>query len=114
MAILRITQHEALLVVADGGADHFLGNIEEGLIELADEHHRPLDKPDHLFEQRRVLDQLESLCECEIAGVGKDRLLALLAVGHHLGGVQLLLPIVEAAHLDWPYRKGAMTVRDVA
>ena len=73
-------QHEAFLVGADGGADHLRRNVEKRLVERSDEHHRPLDQPGHLLEQRLVLEQLEAKGERPVAGVGEDDLLAAIGV----------------------------------
>ncbi len=43
-------QHEALLIGADGGADHLRRNLEELLLEGAHQRHRPFDQTGDLVE----------------------------------------------------------------
>ncbi len=70
LAGLRIAQHEAFLVVADGGADHLGRDRQERLVERAHQHHRPFDQPRDLGDQPLVLNQLVALRESEVLGVG--------------------------------------------
>ena len=62
---VRVPHDEALLVGADGGADHLRGNVEEVRLEFSHQRDRPFDEARHLFEQAFVLDELESLGEGE-------------------------------------------------
>ena len=71
---LRVAQHEAFLVGADGGADHLVRDREERLVERAHQHHRPFDQARDLGQQAVVLDQLEALREGEVLRVGEDDL----------------------------------------
>jgi hypothetical protein len=50
---LGIAQHEAFLVVADGGADDLGRDGEKRLVERTHQHDRPLDQPGHLGQQAR-------------------------------------------------------------
>ena len=69
-----VAQHEALLVGADGGADHFGRNVEERAVELAHQHDRPFDQPGDFVEQPLVLDQFEAVGERQALRVGEDDL----------------------------------------
>ena len=93
---LRVAQHEAFLVVADGGADHLGRDREERFVERAHQHHRPFDQPGDLGQQAFVLDQLVALREGEVLGVGEDDLPAPLGVEHDLGLFELGDVVVEA------------------
>ena len=44
LGVRGVAQDETFLVVADGGADHFLGDVQEFLVERAHQHHRPFDE----------------------------------------------------------------------
>ena len=57
-------------------------------------------RPDDLVEQHLILDQFEVLRERQRLGVGEDDVLAALRIEHDLGGVQLRLVILEAAHAE--------------
>ncbi len=111
---LRIAQHEAFLVGADGGADHLVGDRQEGLVERAHQRHRPFHQTGDLRQQALVLDQFEALREGEVLGVGEDDLGAARGIEHHLGGLQLGDIVVEAAHLERVRRHEAMAARLVA
>ena len=93
---LRIAQHEAFLVVADGGADHLGGICEERLVERAHQHHRPFDQAGDLVQQALVLDQFVALREGEVLGVGQDDLAAPRRIEHDLGLFELGHVVVEA------------------
>ena len=67
---LRIAQHEAFLVVADGGADHLLRDRQEGLFEAAHQRHRPFNEAGDFGQQALVLDQFKALRKGEVLGVG--------------------------------------------
>ena len=97
---LGIADHKTLLVVADGGADHFARDRQEFRIERAHQHHGPFDEAGNLVEQHLVLDQFKALREGELLGVGEDDVLAGLRIEHDFGGLQFGLVILEAAHLD--------------
>ena len=43
------------------------GTLEEILVELAHQHHRPFDEARHFLQQAFILDQFEALRESEIA-----------------------------------------------
>ena len=90
LACARVAQHEAFLVVADGGADDFLRNPQEALLEGAHQHHRPFDEAGDLVEQAVVLDQLQPLREGELLRLGENDLFAALGIGHDLGLVELI------------------------
>ena len=95
--VLRIAQHEAFLVVADGGADHLRRDRQETLVERAHQHHRPFDQAGDLGQQALVLDQLEALREGEVLGVGQDDLARRAGSTHDLGRFELGHIVVEAA-----------------
>ena len=57
-------------------------------------------RPDDLVEQHLVLDQFKALRERQLLGVGQDDVLARLRIEHDLGGLQLGLVILEAAHTE--------------
>ena len=97
----RFPQHEAFLIGADGGADHFGRQVEERRLEFAHQHDRPFDQPRDFLEQAFVLDQRQPLGEGEILGVGEDDRLAPVGVEHDLRFLQRVDVIVVAAHMDW-------------
>ena len=72
----RATQHEAFLIGADGGADHFGRQVEERRLELAHQHDRPFNEPCDFLEQALVLDERQPLGESKVLGVGEDDRLA--------------------------------------
>ena len=110
----RLTEHKALLVGADGGADHFGRQIEERRLEFAHQHDRPFDQPRDFLEKTLVLDQGEPLSEGEVAGVGEDDRLAPLRVENDLGFPQRLDVIVETADLDGRGRHETMAEGHIA
>ncbi len=73
-------------------------NLEERLVEAADQHHRPLDQTGHFLEKRLVLDQFQTERERPVAGVGEDDLLAAIGVEDDLRLLELRHVVVEAAH----------------
>ena len=95
-----IAQHEAFLVGADGGADHFGRQVEERRLEFAHQHDRPFDQARDFLEQALVLDQRQPLREGEVLGIGEDDRLAPVGVEHDLGLVQSVDIIVEAADME--------------
>ncbi len=111
---LRIAQHEALLVGADGGADHFARDRQEGFVERAHQRHRPFHQPRHFRQQAFVLDQLIALRKGLGFGVGADDVGAACRVQHHLGVMQLRDVVVEALHLDRTGRHETVAARRVA
>ncbi len=111
---LRVAQHEAFLVVADGGAHHLVRDRQERRVERAHQRHRPFDEAGDFGEQAVVLDQLEALREGEVLGVGCDHLGAARRIEHHLGGLELGDVVVETAHLDRRRRHEAMAAGFVA
>ena len=114
LACAAVAQHEAFLVVADGGADHLFGNMQEALIERAHQHHRPFDQAGDFRQQPFVFDQLEPLREGKLLGLGENDIAPALGVRHHLGLVELLQIIGEPAHGEWRRRHKAMAARLVA
>ena len=110
----RVAQHEAFLVVADGGADHFLGDRQERRVERAHQRHRPFHQPGDLGEQTGILQQFVALRESEVLGVGEDHVGAPRRVEHHLGRFELAEVIVETAHLEHSRRHEAVAARFVA
>ena len=114
LGVRCVAQHEAFLVVADGGADHLFGDVQEALIERAHQHHRPFDQAGDFREQAFVFDQLEPLREGKLLGLGEDDVAPALGVGHHLGLVELLQIIGEPAHGERRRRHEAMAARLVA
>ncbi len=109
-----VAQDETFLVVADGGADHFLRNAQEFFVERAHQHHRPFDQAGDFGQQPVVLDQLEPLREGKLLGLGEDDVAAALGVEHDLGLVELLRVIGEAAHRERRRRQEAMAAGFVA
>ena len=95
-----VSHHEAFLVGADRQPDDLVGDVEEFLLELAHQRHRPFDEAGDLFEQPLVLDQLEAAGEGEIVGVLPDHVLAPLGVEHDLGLFELVDVVVEALDRD--------------
>ncbi len=110
----RIAQHEALLVVADGGADHFAGDLQESHIERARQNHRPFDKARHFGEKAIVLDQFEALREGKLLCLGDDDVAPPRGVEHHFGPVEFLLVVVEPANGKRRRREKAVAARLVA
>ena len=110
----RPSQHEALLVGADGGPDHLGRDGEERLLEGADQHHRPFDQPGDLLEQRIVLDEFEAEGECPVAGGMEDDVLPPVGVEHHHRLLELWHIVVEAPHGDLSRRHEAMALGRVA
>ncbi len=98
LARLGIPDDEALLVVADGGADHLVGDREIFFLERPHHDHRPFDETRDLVEQHLILDQLKPLRERQLLGVGEDDVLARLRIENDLGGLQLGFVVFEAAH----------------
>ena len=111
---VRLPKDEAFLVGADGGADHFGRQVEEGRLEFAHEDNRPFDEARDFLEQRLVLDQRQPLREGEVLGVGENDRLTPVGVEHDLGLVQRLDIIVEAAHMDRRRRHEAMAPGHIA
>ena len=70
LAVRGVAQHEAFLVVADGGADHLGRDRQKRFVERAHQHDRPFDQARDLVEQALVLDQFEPLREGKLLGVG--------------------------------------------
>ena len=95
-----VAQHEAFLVVADGGADHLLGNAQELLVERAHQHHRPFDEASDLGQQAFVLDQFEPLREGKLLRLGVNDVAPPLGVEHHLGLVEFLHVVGKPAHRE--------------
>ncbi len=102
-----VAQAEALLVGADGGDDHFLGHFEEGRVERAHHHHRPLDEAGDFLEQALVVDDAQPLREGEVVGIGADDLLAPVDIEHDLGLFERLHVVVEALHPDRRRARGS-------
>ena len=101
LPVLGSLHHEAFLVVADGGADHLVGDLQKFLLERAHQHDRPFDQARDLVEQRLILDQFEPLREGEVLGVGEDDVLAArCGSSTTLAACSLALVILEAAHGD--------------
>ena len=73
------------------------GISRNGLLERADQHHRPFDQPGDLLEQPLVLDQLEAERQRLVARVGEDHLLAAVGIENDLGAFELGHVVVEAA-----------------
>ncbi len=105
---LGIAQHKALLVVADGGADHLAGNRQKFLVERTHQHDRPFDEAGDFIQQHLILDEFEPLRKRQLLGVGQDRILAALGIEHDLGLQQLCFVILKAAHGDRLWRHEAM------
>ncbi len=105
---------EALLVGADGGADHLGGDAEEGRVEAAHHDDRPFDEARHFGQQRLVLDDLQPRREGEIAGVVADDVGAASGVEHDLRGLQRRNVVVEAPHPDGGRSHEAVAARLVA
>ena len=105
LAVCGVAQHEAFLVVADGGADHLLGDRQERRVERTHQRHRPFHQAGDFGEQAVVLHQLVALREGQILGVGEDHVGAPRRIEHHLGRLELGDVVVEAPHLE---RAGAM------
>ena len=99
-ARLRIAQHEAFLVVADGGADHLVGDRQKRLVETAHQRHRPFDKSGDFGQQAFVFHELEALREGKIFRVGQDDVGAPRRIEHDLGFFELGHVVVEVAHLE--------------
>jgi hypothetical protein len=99
-ARIRDRKYKTLLVVADGGADHFAGDRQEFLIERTHQHHRPFHQARDLVEQPLILDQLKTLREGKLLGIGQDDVLAARRIEHDFCRLQLGLVIPEAAHAD--------------
>ncbi len=114
LGVRRVAQHEAFLVVADGGADHFLGDLQKLFVERAHQHHRPFDEAGDFGQQPFVLDQFEPLREGKLLGLGEDDVAPPLGVEHHLGLVELLHVIGEPAHRERLRREKAVAARLVA
>ena len=110
----RLAQHEAFLIGADGGADHFGRQVEERRLELAHQHDRPFDQARDFLEQAFVLDERQPLSEGEVLGVGEDDRLAPVGVEHDLGLLQRVDVIVVAADMNWLGRHEAMAPGHVA
>ena len=102
---LRIAQREIFLMRAHGGLQNFRRHIHELVFDGADQHHRPFGQARHFVQQPLVLDQFEAQRESLLLRVVQDDLLALGGVEHHMRGAQLLVIIVEAAHLDLACRQ---------
>ncbi len=111
---IALLHHEAFLVVADGGADHFRRDREEVLLERAHQHHRPFDQAADLDQQAVVLDQFVALREGKVLRLGRDDLPPPLRIDDDLGLFQLRHPVVLAAHRDRARRQEAMAEGDVA
>ena len=114
LGVLRIAQHEAFLVVADGGADHFAGDGQETLVERAHQRDRPFHQAGDFGQQPVVLHHLVALREGKMLGVGADHVGAAFGIEHHLGGFELGDIVVEAAHLEGGRRHEAVAARLVA
>src|SRR5262249_51720347 len=110
----RVTQHEAFLVVADGGTDDLGRNAEERLVERSHQHDWPFDQPRNLCYELGVLLQLVALRECEVLGIRENHFLTPLGIEHHPGLFELGRVVLEPAHLEWLRRHEAVAARLVA
>jgi hypothetical protein len=75
--------------------------MQEILVELAHQHHRPLDEACHFLQQAFILDHLQALREGEIFCFGTDGFDADAGIDDDVGLVQLLRIILEAADFDF-------------
>ena len=114
LGVRRVAQHEAFLVVADGGADHLFAGCAETCVERAHQHHRPFDQAGDFGQKAVVLDQFEPLREGELLRLGEDDVAPPLGVEHHLGLVELVPVIGEPAHRERLRRQEAVAARLVA
>ena len=111
---LRIAQHEAFLVVADGGADHLVRDRQKRLVEAAHQRHRPFDETGDFGQQAFVFDELEALREGKIFRVGQNDVGAPRRIEHDLGFFKLGHVVVEVAHLERRRRHETVAARFVA
>ncbi|MGY4411457.1 hypothetical protein ACVWW4_003193 [Bradyrhizobium sp. LB7.1] len=114
LAGLGILDDEALLVVADGGADHLFGDREIFCFERSHHDDRPFDETGHFVQQHLIFDELEPLRECQLLGVRKDDILARLRIEDDFCSLQLGLIVLEPAHAHRVRRHEAMTVGGLA
>jgi hypothetical protein len=84
-----IAQHETFLVVADGGADRFFGDLQEVLTERTHQHHRPFDEPGRLGKEPIIRDEFEPLREGKLLCLGENDGASPFGIEHHLGLVEL-------------------------
>ncbi len=111
---LRIAQDKAFLIVADGGADHLIGDRQECLVESAHQRDRPFDQARDFGEESFVFHQFKTLCKGEVLRVGEDDVRAPRSIEHDLGFLELGDVVIETAHLDRIGRHEAVAARFVA
>ena len=64
----RVADGKELLVFAHRGLQDLRRQVEEGLVDPPDQHHRPFDQPRDLGQEALVLDQLQPGREGGVAG----------------------------------------------
>src|SRR5262249_25961202 len=110
---LRITQHEAFLVIADGGADDFVRDRQETFVERPHKRYRPFDEAPDFGQQPLVFHQIIALRESKILGVSENHVGAPRRVENHFGLFELCNVVLEVTHLDRTRRHEAMPARFV-
>lgn len=84
-----VQQAEVFLVVLHGGDQGFLRDLEEALLEGADQRHRPLDQCSHFVEQARRHDGAALLLGGQFGHALGDQLAALGEIGQHMSAAQV-------------------------
>ncbi len=105
---------EALLVDADGGADHLRRNAQKLFVERAHQRNRPFDEAGNFVEQRLVFDQFVALREGEVLCLVEHDLLAPRRVEHDLRLFELGHVVVEAFDAERRWTEEAVAARLVA
>ena len=113
LAVSRVA-HEVLLVGPRGELDHFGRDVEIGLVEPAEQRHRPFGETGVLDHQPLVLDQRQAARDrCGARHFAHDTL-ALGVIDDDMAGAQLLGVVVRAADGDFTRVMEAVAHRGVA
>ena len=113
-AVLRIAHRKELLMLLHRGLQHLGRQAQEILADAAHQHHRPFHQPRHFGQQALVLDHLKPRRKSGIGGVGPDMILALGAIQHHLGTLELGRIILERMNGKATLPKKAMPLGRIA
>ena len=107
-APVRVLEHEILLVMAQRGHQHLLGQRHELLLDPAEQHDRPLHQPGELDQKRRILAHPQPLMGGQLGCRTGDRLAPIATVEHDPGAGELLPVVLEVADLERRRRQEAM------
>ncbi len=102
------------MVRAHRGDQNLLRHVEEAFVELADQRHRPFDEARDFVGQTVIFDEFEVLRVRELLGVMQDLRLAVGRGQDHVGALQLLDVVFEAAGFKFVVAEEAVAAASVA